>query len=326
MRYLEDLQVRLRDRFRRLVTAPSGAYSHEVRLILDWIAKQRPLMSVIAAAEAAAPVGDADFDEWLEACSNARSLTWPHNFGEEGRAVLVWKLLAKLAEDPQAPWRIGYMLTGESNVDAATRALTESAIRPLFDYLGEEVGAESSVLYHLERFVKRLEWFDREPLHVEFLANTKQGEVVYDRYLRKFLFDQGLDMPLTQAASASGESDVLSELGSSDPLVCEVKVFDNLNRDKRHLASGVNQAVQYAHDYGKRVSYLVLINLSERVLQLPTDGIDEVWPPFVEVGGVRVYLVAVRALRTASASKQGKPTPITFARADLVSAAPPEGA
>jgi hypothetical protein len=53
-------------------------------------------------------------------------------------------------------------------------------------------------------------------------------------------------MPFSQARSASGLSDVLAELDSDDPLVCEVKVFDGAGRSKHHLATGVGQVLHYA--------------------------------------------------------------------------------
>ncbi len=62
----------------------------------------------------------------------------------------------------------------------------------------------------------------------------------------------------------------------------------------------------------------MIINLSGRALQLPSDGAAVAWPPQVEIAGVRVYLIAVRALPTATASKQGRVTPVIVTRADLI--------
>jgi len=47
------------------------------------------------------------------------------------------------------------------------------------------------------------------------------------------------------------------------------------------------------------------INLSGRPLTLPSDDEPKIWPPRITIAGVRVYLTSVRALPTASASKQG---------------------
>ncbi len=43
MRYQQDLQVKLRDRLRKLITAKYSAAAHEVRLVVEWIDDRPPL-------------------------------------------------------------------------------------------------------------------------------------------------------------------------------------------------------------------------------------------------------------------------------------------
>ena len=83
---------------------------------------------------------------------------------------------------------------------------------PLFDFLLEQVAAESSILYILERYVRRVEWFERDDLHARAMQDTRRAEEVYDTDLRRFLFSEGISMPFSQARSASGLSDVLTDL------------------------------------------------------------------------------------------------------------------
>ncbi|SDF30016.1 hypothetical protein SAMN05660662_1783 [Blastococcus aurantiacus] len=315
MRYQQDLQVALRDRLRRLMTATYTAYGHEAALVCDWISNQaglRAILTDIAGAES-----DVTVDDWEQACGQAQNLVW-RTTTEAGRARLIWEWLKSVAEqDVPIHNRPITMISSERNLNAILREVTESVVMPLFDYLGERIGSESSVLYHLERYVRRVEWFDRDDLHERYTANTRQGEKVYDDHLRRFLFDQGLDMPFSQPKSASGLSDVIGELDTDDPLVCEVKVFDADGHDKRGITSGVHQVIHYAQDYGKSTAYLVVVNLSGRALELPTDGTGKQWPPFVDIAGVRVHLIAVRALPTVSASKMGKARPVAITREDL---------
>jgi hypothetical protein len=174
------------------------------------------------------------------------------------------------------------------------------------------------VLYTLERYVRRVEWFERDELYQRYQADRQKGEEVYDRDLRKFLFSEGINMPFSRAESASGLSDVLTDLDTGDPFIGEVKLFDADSHGKRELATGLNQAAAYAQDWGKTAGYLIIVNLSGRPLELPTDGTKGAWPPCLDLGGVRVYLVAVRALPTPTASKQGKPQPVAISRDDLI--------
>jgi hypothetical protein len=133
-------------------------------------------------------------------------------------------------DGPQIVINHAYGITNSSNFNEMWREFAERILRPLFDYLDERIGAESSVLYVLERYVRRVEWFDREDLYRRAMVDAQKVEEVYDADLRRFLFSEGINMPFSQAKSASGLSDVLSELDTDDPLACEVKVFDGADR------------------------------------------------------------------------------------------------
>lgn len=204
---------------------------------------------------------------------------------------------------------------GRHQIDDNARMLTERVLAPLLDYLSERVGRDSNLLYVLERYVRRVEWFERERLFTEYKAMQSTGEKVYDRDLRKFLFSEGINMPFSQASSASGLSDVLTDLDGDDPLVCEVKLFTG---DKRGVSAGVNQVVHYAQDHSKSSAYLVIINLTGRPLQLPSDGPEGVLPRYLDLSGVRTYLIPVRALPQESASKLGTATPVIFTRENFI--------
>ena len=326
MRYQRDLQAALRPRYKRLKAANAWDVTPEIRLVTNWIGQQPALHAILAEAERAEP--RLNFEQWEKGLHGPRTgLNWPSRT-EAGRASLAWRLMQRVAR-AQAP---AFMETGgliqeytsafsnATNIHEKAHVFVQLIIGPLIDFLDQQLGAESTVLYVLERYVRRVEWFDRDDLHDRYCKDSRKGEEVYDKDLRRFLFTEGLNMPFSQARSASGLSDVISDLDTDDPLVCELKVFDGEARGKRHLASGLNQAVQYAQDYGKSAAYLVIINLSGRALELPSDGTADAWPPQVEIAGVRVYLIKVRALQTATASKQGRVAPVVVTRADLVDA------
>ena len=335
MRYQPDLRAALRTRHKRLKDANGQQIHDEIRLVVSWIDGQPALRAILAEAEQAEP--GLDFARWEEHLRTPhlgltppyQGMTWPCHT-EAGRASLAWQLLEHIARmPPGSPYsdnmrqrgpvlEYGRALSvGNDNIHALARQFTERIVSPLFDFLHEQVAAESSVLYVLERHVRRVEWFDRADLYARAMEDTHKAEEVYNIDLRRFLFSEGINMPFSQAKSASGLSDVLAGLDTGDPFVCEIKIFDAASRGKRHLASGVNQVLQYASDYGKQVSYLVITNLSGRPLNLPSEDNPRTWPPRITIAGVRVHLIAVRALPTPPASKQGKPTPVTITYDDL---------
>lgn len=327
VRYQQDLQVSIHERLRRLMAADHEDASHEVRLVTDWIDRQPALRAILAEAQRAEP--DLDPEALVSALRDggrglSRSFRWPSQT-EGARAFLIWQLMRRIAaedSDENAADRMvlnyGSAVSYHTNVNDKWRDLASRTMRPLFDYLSERVGQESSILYTLERYVHLVEWFDRDDLHARATQDPRKAEEVYDAHLRRFLFAEGINMPFSQAKSASGESDVLTDLDTDDPLVCEVKIY-GAGRTKRSLAGGIHQAISYASDYGKQVAYLVIINLSGKPISLPSDDDPKLWPPRITVAGTRVHLIAVRALPpVASASKLGKPAPVTITRDDLV--------
>lgn len=327
MRYQQDLQLSIRERLRRLLVAEAGDAVHEIRLVTDWIDKQPALRAILAEAARAEPglypaTLVSVFTDGQTGLN--RGFRWPSRT-EDGRAFIIWQFMRHIAaqdsdevDSADMTYDYGQVVSYSSGPDDVWHDLAERILRPLFDYLSERVGEESSILYVLERYVHLVEWFDRKDLYARAMQDPRKAEEVYDAHLRRFLFGEGINMPFSQAKSASGESDVLTDLDTSDPLVCEVKLFDS-SRGKRHLASGVHQAISYASDYGKQVAYQVIINLSGRPLTLPSDDGTKLWPPRITVAGTLVYLLAARALPpVASASKLGKPAPISITRDDLV--------
>lgn len=267
MRTEQDLQVALRERYRRCLTQGFETLSHETALLRAWLAKQPQLVALVEEAATIEP--ELDVSSWMNSF-HGFGFSWPSKT-EAGRATLAWAIINAVADDPQGQQgvlKFGHGLSSSNNLNDAARELVERIYQPFFDYLIDHVAAGSSVLYTLDRFVRYVEWFIRGELYNAYEADTANGEMVYDQALRRFLFREGINMPYSQARSASGLSDVLTDLDSEDPLVCEVKLFTG---DKRGIAGGVHQAVLYAQDYGKHSAYLMIMNLAGRPLNLPSD-------------------------------------------------------
>jgi hypothetical protein len=198
------------------------------------------------------------------------------------------------------------------------RRFAEQVVKPLFDYLSDQLGLESAVLHVLQRYVAQVEWFDRKNLHTRFEDDTRNGEEVYDLDLQRFLFLDGGYITQAKARSASGEADLVGGLDTDDPLICEGKLYDGNRRGKPYLAQRFHQVIKYAHDYNKTVAHLVVFNLTDNLLQFQPDGPAGAWARYVETAGVRVHLIVVRALPPdKTASKAGKSRTVVISREDL---------
>ncbi|MGW7303176.1 hypothetical protein [Streptomyces sp. NPDC054829] len=314
MRYEHNLQAKLKQKYGLVYGARSDSYKHEIRYLRDFIQGASALRAITETLENSEP--EIDPSEWVRDKFSTRSYSWPDT--ESGRAKIVWQFINWWA-DGADPFGLAQCFSVDRHLNTMLRDMTEQTVRPFVEYLMGQLGSASEVLYMLERFTRRLEWFDQVDLYEKYVNDTAHGEDTYDTHLRKFLFDQGIDYPFSQPKSASGQVDVAAGLDGDDPLVCEVKLYDP-SRSYRvpYVAKGFRQAIDYAHDYGKSVAYLVTFNLSDHGLQMPTDEVSKPWPPRLHVEGVTVYLVTVNAKPRESASKRGKASPRVVTRDELV--------
>jgi hypothetical protein len=310
----QDLQVQIRERHRRLLTSNYANWRATLRLVVKFLESQPVVRALLDQAARSEP--EIETDAWIAQFIGLRGYAEPPYATEDGRATVTWRLMKRIAEEDELFNQVRRVGGHVNHADWA-REFTDDQLSPLFDFLAERVGNQSALAYVLGRYVRQLEWFDRDRLYEQF-QGPGGGESTYDKHLREFLYREGVDMPYSQAQSPAGESDALAALEGDEALVCELKVFDAENRDRSHLASGVTQALHYAHDYGKTDAYLVVIDVSDRPMQFPSDGATGVWPPYLDVAGVRVHIVAVRGFRSASASKLGTLRPVAFAREQLI--------
>ncbi len=319
MRFREALQVQLQERYRRLYKSEWTTFEVNVRFFLQWIDRVAALRSIVDSLRKSHP--DLDPTEWWGEVQKRRAYETPET--EEARAKLVLHALHDIAFTEGVDFtKLVWPLTRESNYNDSIRQFCSQWVEPVVEYLQERLGAESDMLYLLERYRRRLAWFERDRLYELYQADTSKGEAVYDRDLRMFLFEQGVDYPFSQPEGPSGKADVIALVDSDDPLTCEVKLFDGDRYGVSYLAKGVGQAVRYAEDYGKTAAHLVMFNLTGHALQLPSDDLDAGWPPRIDIAGVTVFLVVVQAAPRPSASKSGKAKAVEVIRSDLVADIP----
>ncbi|WP_417599766.1 hypothetical protein [Owenweeksia hongkongensis] len=200
--------------------------------------------------------------------------------------------------------------------------IVDNFIKPLFNYLHDSIDSSGFVLYLLEKYKKRTEWFLKEGLLNKYQDANKSFEQILEDDLRLYLFDQGIDYPFSTPQSASGRADMVGLIDTDDPLVAEVKIID---REKGYgmdrIKSGFAQIEKYTNDYHKDFGYLVLYNMDDREVHFDLGTPNKVWPPRLELNSKVYYFVVVNLYPSEAASKQKKLKAITVTKDDLVDAA-----
>lgn len=201
---------------------------------------------------------------------------------------------------------IGTRLGAGGNVrSAAIKLFRDTLFLPFYEYLDEHIEDYGIIIYLLQRFKFRTEIFDREYIYKLYESDPKRSESLLDREVRKFLFDQGIDYPLSTPLSSSGRTDIVADLHTEDPLVLEIKILD-LDReyDKAYIRKGFRQIYDYTNDYNKNVGYLLIFNASEVDLNFNLKSKSETR---IELDEKTFYIVVVDIYPdTVPSSKKGK--------------------
>lgn len=306
MYYQQDLRVKLQHRRNRLYKAAYQVYEEELKYFMQFLRSVPYLVGILEELECMHP--DITFEEWQSTGLGWGQLSFPDS--ETKKAKVCYGCVIHCIEGKAQPWQIAINLNRGSGqgLDARVRTFTEVFVDPLVDFLHERVDEGSSMLYLLEQYKHKVEWFRREALLAQYQADTIHGEANLDAHLREFLVDQGIEYPFSTPLSPSGRTDILAGLHTPDPLVLEVKLFDpDKGYGKTYVRQGLTQVYKYAADYNKTVGYLVVYNLSDHDLVFQTTQDDKRWPPRVQVGNSTFFIIPIDVHpveRTASQQKK----------------------
>jgi hypothetical protein len=281
MLFEHELRVRLKERRNRLYKKDWQLFDTELGFFLDWMEKEPYLRSLLAEIEMA----DITIEAWEPENFGWQKLQFPDS------EIKAAKLCIQVCRKREAG-DYAYKLAA-GNFNEGRRAFVETFVDPLVHYLEDRTEEGSSVLGVLERYKRRTEWFQRKHLFDLYNADTTRGEAHLDAHLREYLVDQGISYPFSQPSSPSGDADIVAGLDSSDPLALEVKVFGGPNNyDDAYVRKGFAQAFRYANDYNLPAGYLVVFNLSDKLLLFETEAKKQ-WPPTVHLADKTVFLIAV---------------------------------
>lgn len=199
-----------------------------------------------------------------------------------------------------------YNLPFNTGMKERLELFKDIVIEPLFNFLHERIDSISYILYILEKYKLRTEWFTKKDLLTKYKSADKSYEDLLEEDLRLFLFDQGIDYPFSTPKSASGRADVVSLIDTSDPLVLEIKIYDSSKGyRKERIQSGFAQIVKYTHDYHKDTGYLVVFNIDNVEIEIAGKETDNKWPNRFIFNGKTYYVIFINMNTDVTASKQG---------------------
>jgi hypothetical protein len=122
-------------------------------------------------------------------------------FGDEFTAVAVsYHVIRRClnSQNDMAEVMAARNYTDDSNYNEILNAFRAVFVEPLYEYVDEQLDDRGAVLSFLRRYKQKCEWFQREELFGLWSGNTRVGERRLARHLYEYLFDQGIDLGVTQ--------------------------------------------------------------------------------------------------------------------------------
>jgi len=195
----------------------------------------------------------------------------------------------------------------------------ETFINPVVEFLHDKIDKSNSILYLLEKYKKRIEWFKRRDLFDKYKTATKGFEQILEDDLRLFLFDQGIDYPFSTPKSFSGRADLVGLIDTEEPLIAEIKIYDSeKGYRKERIFSGLSQIIKYANDYNKDCGYLVIFNIDSTEIVFNLRGEQKRFPPRISINNKTYYFIVVNLHHDYTASKIGQTEIVEISEVELL--------
>ncbi|MDH6304355.1 hypothetical protein M2459_001087 [Parabacteroides sp. PF5-5] len=315
MYYNHQLRSNLQEWRNQLYKSNINDFADDLCFFYIKVGKESLLESLLNNIIEEHPLNDDELDKWMEQL-HYNQVQYQD---ERHRLSYFIHMFFYFSKSRQSP--ADYMIFYNSKREDSVREFLDRIITPIVNYLHDSLDKVNSLLYILEKYKLRTEWFTKNDLKEKYSNPTnKQYEKVFEDNIRLYLFDQGIDYPFSTPQSSSGRADVVSLIDTEDPLVMEIKVFDS-SKDYRQnrIISGFAQIVKYSNDYHKDVGYLVVFNLDNVEIEIENNTQDKKWPNRFIFNGKTYYIIIINLNDDVSASKQKKINKISLSYKELTS-------
>lgn len=319
MYYGHNLRSNLQEWRNRLCKSTYDNISNNYRFFIDRLKNANVIQSILQTALDNNLLSEeqiANYNTQIFSYGSDRSLKYNN---EEHAAAVIYSLHLYFEKKNMEGRSLLNNLAMRSHFNENVSFFIENYIDPLVNYIHDKLDEANFVLYLLEKYKKRTEWF----LHKTLLEKYKQASANYEQLfeddLRLYLFDQGIDNPFSTPKSASGRADIVGLIDSKDPLILEIKIYDSSkNYKKNRVIDGFSQIVKYSNDYNKNVGYLVIFNTENIEIEIRTEDSDRNFPTKVIFNNKVYYIVFINLNFETTASKIGTLKVETISKEELI--------
>lgn len=286
-----NLRTNLQEWKSRLYRATYQQFGHQLKYFFQNIDNNSQLLGLINDAKNDFPLTTQQLDEYIENINIGNQFSYE---SEVDQAAFCYQIL-KHFFTKYSTYEIHHYTTFlRRDFEDTKNGILEEFISPITYFLHDKLDKSNSIIFLLEKYKRRTEWFTKDELLSQYKKATKNYEKIFEDDLRIFLFDQGIDYPFSTPSSASGRADIIGEIETEDPLIIEIKIVDkDRGYGKERIKEGFTQIVKYANDYNKDVGYLAIFNIDNLVINFKFDDSTKVFPPSFNFDNKTFYFIVI---------------------------------
>lgn len=299
-----NLRTDLQEWKNRLYRAPYAQFGNQLKFLINNLEKNSQIIGLIKEATIKHELSE---DELSKISKQGRRGVNNLEFESDShQAAFCYQFLKYIIKEANSYNLHNLMIFSIGNFEETKNKIVEDYLSPIIYYLHDKLDKSNSIIYLLEKYKRRTEWFTKKELFDQYNNAEKNYEQILEDDLRLFLFDQGIDYPFSTPNSASGRADIIGEIETNDPLVVEIKIFDRTkNYGKDRIRDGFSQIVKYANDYNKDVGYLVIYNMEKVEINLKFTESNNIFPPSIKFNNKVFCFIIINSLTQETASKAG---------------------
>ncbi|RZJ92193.1 MAG: hypothetical protein EOO60_07275, partial [Hymenobacter sp.] len=154
-----SLRTNLQEWKNRLYRSTSEQFAHQLRYFFSNLKSEPQLAGLLAEAKHQFPLTPEEIDSIYERMQRRAEFTF---VSEVNQAAFCYQILDYFFQVNKVYNLHNYSIFISSNFEATRKRIVEEFIAPIVYYLHDRLDKSNAILYLLEKYKKRTEWFTRK--------------------------------------------------------------------------------------------------------------------------------------------------------------------
>lgn len=313
--YIQNIRYKLQKRVRRLNSIDQQFFPFALKQFWHYLENDAIYRGLLDELEIQSTKIEDDIKSILEGTSLV--------FDTEQEQIIASYSVLKtcaLSENTDLVHNISFTYGRQSSRSENLDYFRDFFLEPFYEYLDEGLDSQSLMLFLLNQYKHKSEWFKRDSLYDIWENNTQKGEKLLALNLYEYLHDQGVQFSI-EPSSISGEADIVSSQKDSEPLIADAKIFNpEKSQGADYIAKGFRQVYDYLLDYNEAFGYLIIYKTADTYLRFAFPNADQSTPYFQHNNKTIFFIVVDIFPHAKSASKRGKMKNIDLTEEKLIKA------